>query len=73
MGVHEIAELLGVSRQRVDEISRTDERFPGPVDTLRSGRIWRREDVEAWAQAAGRTVSPESGGNSTTSGGTAPT
>lgn len=56
MGVHEIAELLGVSRQRVDEITRTDARFPEPVDTLRSGRIWRRRDVEAWAAATGRDV-----------------
>ena len=54
MGVHEIAELLSVSRQRVDEITRTDDDFPAPVDTLRSGRVWKRADVEAWARAVGR-------------------
>lgn len=53
VGVHEIAEMLGVSRQRVDELSRTAA-FPTPDATLRSGRIWRREDVEAWARETGR-------------------
>lgn len=48
MSVHEIAELLGVSRQRVDQISRADKTFPAPVDTLAVGRIWNRADVEQW-------------------------
>lgn len=54
MGVHEIAELLGVSRQRVDELSRTRDDFPAPIETLKSGRIWQRSDIEAWARATGR-------------------
>jgi prophage regulatory protein len=54
MGVHEIAEMLGVSRQRVDEISRTHDAFPAPVATLRSGRVWARDAVELWAREAGR-------------------
>lgn len=54
VGVHEIAALLGVSRQRVDEITRTHPSFPAPDATLRSGRVWRRENVEAWARATGR-------------------
>lgn len=54
MGVHEIANMLGVSRQRVDELNRTAKGFPEPVATLRAGRIWLRDDIEAWAQQTGR-------------------
>ena len=54
MGVYEIAELLGVTRQRVDELSRTHEDFPEPEATLASGRIWRRSEIEAWARRTGR-------------------
>lgn len=46
-GIHEIAELLGVSRQRVDQLSR-QAGFPEPLDTIRLGRVWRLVDVEAW-------------------------
>lgn len=49
----EIAELLGVSRQRVDQLSRTDD-FPAPVADLAIGRVWTRDDVERWARATGR-------------------
>lgn len=55
MGVHEIAEMLGVTRQRVDQLSRTDDDFPEPADTLHSGRVWLRADIEAWAQRTTRT------------------
>lgn len=50
MGVHEIAEMLGVSRQRVDRIVATDASFPSPVAVLAAGRIWKRADVETWAK-----------------------
>lgn len=49
MGAREIGDLLGVSRQRVQQlISRAD--FPKPYDTLSMGKVWLREDVERWAQ-----------------------
>lgn len=54
MGMHEIAKMLGVTRQSVDELSRTREDFPQPVVRLASGRIWKRKDVEAWARRTGR-------------------
>jgi predicted DNA-binding transcriptional regulator AlpA len=54
VGVHEIAEMLGVSRQRVHAITRTHPDFPPPIAELASGRIWRRADVEAWARRTGR-------------------
>lgn len=48
MGVAEVAKMLGVTRQRVDAIARTDESFPTPEVKLSAGRIWKRERVEAW-------------------------
>ena len=49
----EIAAMLGVSRQRVDQLTRT-EGFPEPVAELAIGRVWERADVEAWARETGR-------------------
>jgi len=47
-GVREIATLLGVTRQRADQWTRT-KTFPEPVAELASGRIWDREEVMEWA------------------------
>lgn len=49
----EIAELLGVTRQRIDKLSRSDE-FPAPVAALAIGRVWTRADVVEWAKQTGR-------------------
>lgn len=57
VGVSEIAEMLGVTRQRVDRISRTDPDFPQPVAEIHAGRIWLRDDIRAWASRSGRTIS----------------
>jgi predicted DNA-binding transcriptional regulator AlpA len=47
MGAAEIAERLGVSRQRVQQlIARRD--WPKPFDTLAMGKVWKSEDIEAW-------------------------
>ena len=54
VGVAEIAEMLGVTRQRIDEITRTKPDFPEPEVELKSGRVWQRAAVEKWARAAGR-------------------
>ncbi len=54
VGVAEVAKLLGVSRQRVDELIRTRDEFPEPDAVLTAGRIWKREDIEAWARETGR-------------------
>lgn len=48
VGVHEVAKMIGVSRQRVDRIVATDESFPAPEAVLAAGRIWKRTDIEAW-------------------------
>ena len=45
----EIVEYLGVSQQRALVLSNRPD-FPEPIAQLRVGRIWRAEDVRAWAQ-----------------------
>lgn len=49
----EIAELLGMTRQGADRLSRKDG-FPTPVAQLAIGRVWDRAQVVDWAKATGR-------------------
>ncbi len=53
VGLAEIAAMLGVSRGRADQLVR-QAGFPAPDAVLTAGRIWKREDVEAWARETGR-------------------
>jgi prophage regulatory protein len=46
-GTAEIADRLGVSRQRAYIISR-QRTFPESYDDLEGGSVWRIEDVERW-------------------------
>jgi prophage regulatory protein len=55
VAAHEIAQMLGVSRQRVSQLA-ISEGFPEPAAILTVGRIWLREDIEDWAKATGRTI-----------------
>jgi predicted DNA-binding transcriptional regulator AlpA len=52
----EIAQLLQVSRQRIDKLSRTDATFPHPVAELHAGRIWLLKDVQDWIRMSGRKL-----------------
>ena len=52
-GIHEIAALLGVTRQRAWQLTRTAD-FPEPVYRLHAGHFWLLADVERWAKAKGR-------------------
>jgi len=54
VGAAEIAELLGISRQRVNALARTHDDFPRPVAELTAGRIWSKQDIDAWAKRTGR-------------------
>ena len=47
--VVEIAELLGVSKQRVHQIADEDG-FPAPVGREGQSRVWNRREVTAWAK-----------------------
>jgi hypothetical protein len=50
VGVAEAAELLGWDKRRVATYAERGS-FPSPVASLASGRVWRRDDVEAFARA----------------------
>ena len=54
VGLTEISELLHLSRQRVDQIVRSDPSFPAPVAELRAGRVWKGDEIERWARRSGR-------------------
>ncbi len=58
--IDEIATAMQVGRQRAYTISR-EKGFPNPVATVRAGRIWLADDVEAWiaANRPGGQKSPE--------------
>jgi prophage regulatory protein len=56
LGVTEAARLLGVSRQRVQQLTESDPDFPAPVATLARGRVWERDAIEKWAKATGREI-----------------
>lgn len=55
VGAQEIAQMLGVGRQRVYQLASRDD-FPAPVVTLAMGNVWSAEEVRAWAKAKGRKV-----------------
>lgn len=54
-GPAEVAEILGVSRQRVHVLATSDREFPTPIATLAAGTIWNRRDILKWAAARKRT------------------
>lgn len=55
VGSAEIAEMFGISRQRVYQLtSRPD--FPAPMVRLKAGAVWVTAEVVAWAESKGRTV-----------------
>ena len=47
VGAAEIASMLGISRQRVHQVT-TRPGFPAPVVVLSMGKVWHREEVLAW-------------------------
>lgn len=55
VGTHEIAQRLGVSRQRVDELSRGPD-FPQPAVSLATGRVWESSAIDEWTVAGRRSA-----------------
>jgi predicted DNA-binding transcriptional regulator AlpA len=47
IGPAEIAAMAGLSRTRVDQLSR-QVGFPEPWAELGTGRVWRDTDIEQW-------------------------
>jgi hypothetical protein len=54
VGAAEIAEMLELTKQRVNQLATSDPKFPKPVAELTAGRIWKRADIEKWARSTGR-------------------
>jgi chromosome partitioning protein len=50
VGIAEIAELAGVTKQAVTNWRMRFDDFPKPVQTLQSGPVWNRETVEQWVK-----------------------
>lgn len=50
LGIGEIAELAGVSKQAVSNWRARYDHFPRPAQTLQSGPVWQREKVDAWVK-----------------------
>jgi predicted DNA-binding transcriptional regulator AlpA len=50
LGAAEIAKMLGVTRQRVHQLS-SDPDFPKPDAALSAGKIWTRSSIETWMEA----------------------
>jgi prophage regulatory protein len=48
-GVSEIAEMLGVTRATAARYVERDD-FPEPYERLARGRVWRRDEVDAWGR-----------------------
>ncbi len=53
MDMHAIADLLGVSKQRVQQLAAAG-KLPEPVADLRIGRVWLADAIEQWARETGR-------------------
>ncbi len=58
MGTAEIRRELGVSRQRVQQLTNSAG-FPEPFEILAAGKVWKREAVEEWARDHGRTITED--------------
>lgn len=56
VGVSEIAEMAGVSKQVVTNWRARSEKFPPPVAELRSGPVWSLRDIVTWSSANGVEV-----------------
>lgn len=56
LAMREAAALLGMSKQGFAQLLDRNPDFPEPTAVLSVGRIWAREDVEAWARKHGRQV-----------------
>lgn len=57
-GVHEVAAILGVSRQRVSQLVREHPLFPAPVSQLGCGPIWLMGDIVEFAKIPRRPGRP---------------
>jgi predicted DNA-binding transcriptional regulator AlpA len=55
VSIVEVAEMLGVSRQRAHQIMRSYADFPKPEAELAVGRIWQRQPIASWIESHPRS------------------
>jgi hypothetical protein len=67
VGIAEIAEILGVSRQRAHVLTGSPA-FPDPVARLAATPVWRRTAVDSYAAIPRKTGRPSKTGQHTTTG-----
>jgi hypothetical protein len=48
VGLAELADMLGVSKQRAGQLAADYEDFPAVEADLKSGPIWLRENIVMW-------------------------
>jgi predicted DNA-binding transcriptional regulator AlpA len=60
MGAAEIAEYLGMSRQRVHQLAERDD-FPRPVAVLSAGKFWLGADIREYAARRRANLEGEQG------------
>jgi hypothetical protein len=58
VGAQEIETMLRVSRQRVQQLIKSDG-WPEPEVVLGMGKVWQRATIEKWARDHGRTIYDE--------------
>lgn len=56
VGLAEIAEMAGVSRQAVANWTSRHASFPSPLARLAAGPIWRKEEIAAWLAFQGASA-----------------
>lgn len=54
VGLSEIADMAGLSRQAVTNWRKRFDDFPKPAQTLQSGPVWNRDEVELWLKRKDR-------------------
>jgi prophage regulatory protein len=60
LGIHEVAQRLGISRQRVPQLADSYKGWPAPAAELKAGKVWNSADIDAWI-ASHRGPAPPSG------------
>lgn len=58
VGAHEIGRMLGLSRQRVNQLAATPD-FPKPDVVLAMGKVWKTDQIREWAAAHKRDVAED--------------
>lgn len=58
VGAAEVRRMLGVSRQRVQQLIKSDD-WPRAEVELDMGKVWKRDDIEAWARKHGRLIAAD--------------